>query len=415
MAAFEFRKEDRKLILSYSPYGSDEWLWSQYRDLGMLHVAIGRAFSFPRDSVIRCGRHGQRKEVVDEFDFRWEFLLGSLSDDGYYHIDKDILGLKYDCLIYKTVRLSGSFFVAKVGGVPLLRKIDEKIDQPIVIGGERADAIPEALYMSMRNTWPSSYWVKFYVESQIERQLSVYVDVTSDAEKRFEVFLSKKHDEMRRLSAHDADRMSGYREFEVSKYEYIRDRIMELLAGATAYSEDEWCNIIMDFILLLYPRYIQALYKVNIPIRKADGTKGHRQLDVLLLDADGHIDVIEVKRPSENDIFSSGNYRGNKYPGHTLSGTVMQMETYLYHLKKGGYELEDYLNSHCKGRILNNLKIRVVNPKGILILGRSDSFTDSQKLEFEIIRRKYANIIDILTYDDLLARLANLIECIKKR
>ena len=171
----------------------------------------------------------------------------------------------------------------------------------------------------------------------------------------------------------------------------------------------------MEFILLLYPRYIQALYKVPIPIRKDDGTKGHKQLDVLLLDADGHIDVIEIKRPCDKDIFSSGNYRGNKYPGHTLSGTVMQMETYLYHLKKGGYELEDYINKHCKERILKNLKIWVVNPRGILILGRSKGFNNAQKLDFEIIRRKYASIVDILTYDDLLFRLTNVIESIKKR
>ncbi|WP_251300665.1 DUF4263 domain-containing protein [Escherichia coli] len=31
--------------------------------------------------------------------------------------------------------------------------------------------------------------------------------------------------------------------------------------------------------------------------------------------------------------------------------------------------------------------------------------TDGQLLDFEIIKRKYANMIDILTYDDLLRRL----------
>lgn len=415
MTAFEFRKSDQNLIVSYTPYNGDEWLWSQYHELEKSRVEIGKSFSFPRDAVLACGNHGSRNDVEGELDFSWEFLLGTLREDGYYHIDKDVLGLKRNCLIYKNVKLSGSFFLSKVGGVPLLQKIDMKIDQQVVIGGMREDAIPEDIYKAMRRAWPSTYWVKFYVESQIERQLSVYVDVKGDAEKRFERYLSKKRDEMRSLSGTNIERMSKYKEFELSKYEYIRDRMTELLSGAASYSEDEWCNLIMEFILLLYPRYIQALYKVTIPIRKDDGAKGYKQLDVLLLDSDGHVDVIEVKRPGENDIFSLGSYRGNKYPGHTLSGTVMQMESYLYHLKKGGYELEDYLNKHCEGRILKSLQIRVVNPKGILILGRSNRFTNAQKLDFEIIRRKYASIIDILTYDDLLARLANVIEGIKKR
>ena len=45
----------------------------------------------------------------------------------------------------------------------------------------------------------------------------------------------------------------------------------------------------------------------------------------------------------------------------------------------------------------------------MLILGRSKDFDGQQKFDFEIIRRKYANIMDILTYDDLLARLNNII------
>ena len=93
----------------------------------------------------------------------------------------------------------------------------------------------------------------------------------------------------------------------------------------------------------------------------------------------------------------------------------MQMESYLYHLRKGGYGLEDYVNKHCHGRLLPDLKIRVINPKGILILGRSNKFDNKQKLDFEIIRRKYESIIDILTYDDLLRRLSNVIEGIKRR
>lgn len=47
-----------------------------------------------------------------------------------------------------------------------------------------------------------------------------------------------------------------------------------------------------------------------------------------------------------------------------------------------------------------------------LILGRDKDFDDRQKFDFEIIKRKYANIVDIMTYDDLLRRLDNIIAMI---
>ena len=51
----------------------------------------------------------------------------------------------------------------------------------------------------------------------------------------------------------------------------------------------------------------------------------------------------------------------------------------------------------------------------MLILGRSKDFDEQQKFDFEIIRRKYVNIMDILTYDDLLARLDRIIDKFKNK
>jgi hypothetical protein len=46
----------------------------------------------------------------------------------------------------------------------------------------------------------------------------------------------------------------------------------------------------------------------------------------------------------------------------------------------------------------------------MVIIGRSKDFSDREKLDFEIIRRKYSNIMDIITYDDLINRLENIIK-----
>ncbi len=50
----------------------------------------------------------------------------------------------------------------------------------------------------------------------------------------------------------------------------------------------------------------------------------------------------------------------------------------------------------------------------MLILGRDIDFFGEQEFDFEIIKRKYANIVDVMTYDDLLRRLDNIIAMIEK-
>jgi Domain of unknown function (DUF4263) len=64
--------------------------------------------------------------------------------------------------------------------------------------------------------------------------------------------------------------------------------------------------------------------------------------------------------------------------------------------------------------------IRITNPRSIVILGRdrrpdgSAALDHSQRLDLDIIKRKYANMIDILTYDDLLRRLDNIIASLRR-
>ena len=52
-----------------------------------------------------------------------------------------------------------------------------------------------------------------------------------------------------------------------------------------------------------------------------------------------------------------------------------------------------------------SLEVKIVNPTGMIIMGRDNDLTEDQKSDFEVIRRKYRNVVDIITYDDLLRRL----------
>ncbi len=47
-------------------------------------------------------------------------------------------------------------------------------------------------------------------------------------------------------------------------------------------------------------------------------------------------------------------------------------------------------------------------------MGRENDLSIEQKKDFEVVKRKYKNVIDIISYDDLLNRLKFTIEQIKK-
>ncbi|WP_369826847.1 Shedu immune nuclease family protein [Pantoea sp. ICBG 1758] len=130
------------------------------------------------------------------------------------------------------------------------------------------------------------------------------------------------------------------------------------------------------------------------------------------------MDVIEVKKPFDDKILSGSLYRGNSIPALELSGGIMQAEKYLFHLSKWGLEGEKTLTKKYQNNLPAGMSIRISNPKAIIIAGRDkikdSDMNDQQKLDFEIIKRKYAKMIDIITYDDLLKRLDNTIAALKK-
>ena len=68
-----------------------------------------------------------------------------------------------------------------------------------------------------------------------------------------------------------------------------------------------------------------------------------------------------------------------------------------------------------KKELPKNFDIHITNPKGFIIMGRENNLSKAQKNDFEVVKRKYKNIIDILSYDDLLHRLRLSIEQIKLR
>jgi hypothetical protein len=84
----------------------------------------------------------------------------------------------------------------------------------------------------------------------------------------------------------------------------------------------------------------------------------------------------------------------------------MQIEKYIYRLNRWGHAGEQALTQRYAGVLPPEFQIRITNPSGIIISGRDKNLTPTQRRDFEFVRRKYKSIVDIITYDDLLRRLA---------
>jgi hypothetical protein len=139
-------------------------------------------------------------------------------------------------------------------------------------------------------------------------------------------------------------------------------------------------------------------------------TGGNRELDIMLVDVNGHVDVIEIKKPFKARIVTTTKYRDNHVPHRELVGSAMQIEKYLFHLARWGETGEKKLTERYSARLPEYLRIRIVNPCGIIIMGRDNDLDDQQKADFEVYRRQSKNILDVITYDDLLRRLERVLD-----
>jgi hypothetical protein len=398
----ELSKQDGQLLLIYEPDRSNDVQWLDKKLNQEGRVTLRRTFTFTISDLI-----SPTEQVEDQDDVERTFKLGE-ADGGYFRIDKAILGLKHDLLLDLTMKLDAHVFVAN-RDISIFRRIDELVDEPIVVGGENEVAIPLADFESLQQTFPTSTELTHYARSRISRVLKDYLGILSDSESKLNGYLAKK----KRLVA--TSRSTILETFELQKFKYIHDELSSMLQAVESYAEKDWQKKILELLLFIFPKYIAVLENVHIKdfYSKTDKPTD-RYIDLMLVDANGSIDIIEVKKPFDNALLSRNKYRGNHTPRTELAGSVMQAEKYLFHLNKWGQAGEREIYEKRRSELPDGIKLKITNPKSLILLGRDNDFTDEQRFDFEIIRRKYANMVDIMTYDDLLRRLENIIAMMRR-
>lgn len=79
-----------------------------------------------------------------------------------------------------------------------------------------------------------------------------------------------------------------------------------------------------------------------------------------------------------------------------------------------GVEGERFLTDKYRRQLPQNVDIKITSSSDIIRMDRENNFRLEQKADFEVVKRKYKNVVDIMTYDNLLERLPCTVEQIQK-
>lgn len=391
--AVEFEPQGSELLFVYSPRDDGSWVQDKFAKGDQL--VIKGTFHLSKEHLISGGNPAD--DDTDEISFDAEplkFVIARKWAD-YYLFNPDILLVGCPVLIHCDAPITWKWFSTEQR-TSIFRIIANLRPSRIVIGGEEPDAIPIGEFEKLIDQFPTAYELKRYVQARVSAVVREYSDSKVDADRLYRNYVGK------RLRKNTKDIIGLFRAAEVQKYQYLVDRLRGMLAAEETYTESAWQAEILQIVLLLNPKYIKAVK--SAPVRDTD--RGvTRLVDILLIDASGNVDLIEIKQPFGKCIVTENQYRDNHIPLRELSGSVMQIEKYIYYLNRWGAAGEQALTRKYQNELPAEFSIQITNPSGIVIMGRDLNLSPSQQRDFEVVKRKYKNIVDIITYDDLVRRL----------
>ena len=396
--AVEFEVSDKELYLIYRPRDDTSWVRERFeRDEELL---VKGTFHLTSKDLVEDAAEEKANAAGDDDGVLWidddRLVFAIATADGvYFRFKPQVLGFETPVLLHQDARPNWKWFSAE-RKVSILNIVQSLGLERIVIGGPDPDAIPIPEYERLLNQFPTPYELRRYVQARVATVVRQYTEPAIDAEALLNTYVD------RRTVAIAPNFEAPFRQFDVAKYAFALERLQAMLANETGTSEAQWQLEIVEIILLLNPRYIKAFAEVRL--WDADASTW-RRIDILLVDASGNVDVIEIKKPMGKPIMLPVRYRDHHLPMRDLVGAMGQVTHYLRHLSRWGPAGEDYLTQLLRADLPVGFRIRIVNPSGIVIMGRSNTLSDVQRREFEVLRRDSKGVVDIVTYDDLLARV----------
>lgn len=386
-------KCNENLILEYSSNDSLGWLVERINDgEGYLN-----GFIFNREDILE----------FDEEESLVKLLLAKKNGD-YYQICIDE---KNTYLLYEDIKLDVDVSKIMVSKYSNIFNIIPKfvVDKNVIkIGGPNCD-IPTEDFNKLLASFPTYREKELYYCKKVQLILENYFENLTDYNSKYERYIKNKSF-VNNTFKKDIGEIVAY---DIERYELILDSLKKNLKKSEEFSEADWKQYIAEIILLLFPKYINYHKEAYVKLTKSK--KKREFIDFILVKDNGAVDVLEVKKPDCNSIISNATDHGNYYSTKTLSIVVMQTEKYVYNLNRNIESTENSFDSKYSKEYPSDFKFRIMNPKGLIIIGQAEKYSKEQLEDLEIIRRMYSNIIEIITYDDMISMLERQIELLKKR
>lgn len=401
-----------QLVYSYedSQFSQDDWVINNLKENGTVNISSNIFFLKSNYLVDKKRLEISSQEFIEDYpDVIFNIAkLKSFIIEGkpieFYEVFPDVLVKNQNILFHKDYEPNITHFRAEIN-ISVFKQIAELVNDDIIIGGDLTNSVPLDEFYNLVNNFPNTYEKRLYAQARISSTLKNYFDKVKDAEKIYSKYRNKKP------SKKSINLKDKFQEYEIDKFQDIYDKLSLMLDKENDFNERAWQEEIVDILLLIYPKYIKVFRESPILIDDSYD----KNVDFLFVDANGHIDVLEIKKPFEHKLMTKNHYRGNFIPLRELSGTVMQVEKYIYHLTRSGKNGENKLMKKYESQLPDKFKIKITNPKGLIIMGRENNLSTEQKRDFEVIKRKYKNVVDILSYDDLLNRLRLIIDQLRSK
>ncbi len=385
------KKEADELLLYYAPEMGTEGIKDKLQKNEFITIK--------HTYIVNLGKLIREENDLEE---TLVFTIGTVGEE-YTEIDSEVFGTNHRIFFSNDIHLIPKMFTA-YRNISIMRKIDEVIDRDLYIGGrwDENEGIPKETFKELLNTFPKTAELNKYAYFRIASCISEYFPELDRFEKIYKEYIEKKDNSI------SISRSISNIDIEIAQFTEVYNELKRMLTGS--YTEKAWQPKIHSIIQMIYPQYILSVREIRI--KGID--KNDKQPDFIMVDTNGYVDILEIKSPDVSVLTKQASYRNNYVPVRTFSGAIQQIEKYIYCLNSKDKSKTD-LCERLSAKLPEKIEPKVLNPKGILLLGRSNDFNTQQKNDFELIKRQYKNIVDIMTYDDLLNRLGNILSSLRLR
>ena len=395
MSSISFEYSGEKLILCYAPAMGIADINKKLS--GGDCVPIKHTFFVTKDLLCEDANE------EDDWEETLRFCVGTIGDS-YAELDAEVLGTNHSFYFGNEIKLKPEMFTA-YRNISILQKIDKVIERDFYIGGdwENHNGISKETFDNLLENFPKTAELDKYAHKRIASIIKDYFPECDKYEAIYEKFVESKNSSY----ASSVSAISKFNvQIELEQFTVAYQELMDMLNRYEAIDEKQWQEKIHNILQLLYPKYICCAREI-----KFYGGKKDKQPDFLLVDANGFVDILEIKKA---DVRMLTQYRSNYVATREISGAIQQIEKYIFCLNSSDKAKED-VSKKLTEFLPEGVEVKIVNPQGILLAGRSNEFTDEQKKDFELIKRQYKHVADIMTYDDLAQRLRNIIASLEKR